>query len=355
MSVSSVAWSSSSPRDLLADELVVRLVVVERVDHVVAVAPRVRPRVVLLEARRVGVAGHVEPVPAPALAVVGRGQQPVDEPLPGAARRIGQELVGLRRRRRHAGEIQVGAAQQRQPVGPRRRHDPRLPARRLEKAVHRVGERAGRRNRGACRTPESPVVARPGGQLAALQRRQRGTRRGGGAGVPMRALLDPDAQGRHLGVRQRLAAHRHRGPIEARHHAEEPAVLRAAGHQRRSLRAALERAGARAEIEAGKLRRGAVAVPAAPLHDGADVVLERDARRLGRGRGGQRRRDGHRQDARDQRSCTAHFPQTGLRPEPHSDGAAPRTPGVRLRGPIAPRRYRRGALCAPCGDSWPTR
>ena len=34
-------------------------------------------------------------------------------------------------------------------------------------------------------------------------------------------------------------------------------------------------------IEAGELRRGAVAVPAGPLHDGADVVLERDGRRLG--------------------------------------------------------------------------
>ncbi len=30
----------------------------------------------------------------------------------------------------------------------------------------------------------------------------------------------------------------------------------------------------------------------------------------------------------------------------HSDGAAPRTPGVRSRGPFAPRRSRRGAPCA---------
>ena len=56
--------------ELLDDEAVVRLVGVERADDVVAVPPGVGPGLVELVAVGVGVAGQVEPVPAPALAVV---------------------------------------------------------------------------------------------------------------------------------------------------------------------------------------------------------------------------------------------------------------------------------------------
>ena len=78
-----------SPASLLADELVVGLVVVERVDDVVAIPPGVGVSEVLVHAVGVGVAGHVEPVPAPALAVVRRGEQPVDDPREG----VGDESV----------------------------------------------------------------------------------------------------------------------------------------------------------------------------------------------------------------------------------------------------------------------
>ena len=74
--------------DLLADELVVRLVGVERVDDVVAVPPGVRVGDVPRRAGRLGVAGDVEPVPAPALAERGRGQQPVDHLLERVGRRV---------------------------------------------------------------------------------------------------------------------------------------------------------------------------------------------------------------------------------------------------------------------------
>ena len=78
--------------ELLEDELVVRLVGVERGDDVVAVAPGVAVGDVLVQAVGVGVAGHVEPVPAPALAVARRGEQPVDDPGEGvrASRRRGR-------------------------------------------------------------------------------------------------------------------------------------------------------------------------------------------------------------------------------------------------------------------------
>ena len=58
--------------ELLEDEAVERLVGVEGADDVVAIAPGVGPRFVELVAVGVGVAGEVEPVPAPALAVVRR-------------------------------------------------------------------------------------------------------------------------------------------------------------------------------------------------------------------------------------------------------------------------------------------
>ena len=54
-------------------------------------------RLVLLVAVRVGVAREVEPRPRPALAVVRRGEQAVDELLVGVRARVGQERVDLRR------------------------------------------------------------------------------------------------------------------------------------------------------------------------------------------------------------------------------------------------------------------
>ena len=55
--------------DLLSDELVIGHVVVERVDDVVAVFPRIGVPVILVVAGRVGVARDIQPVPTPALTV----------------------------------------------------------------------------------------------------------------------------------------------------------------------------------------------------------------------------------------------------------------------------------------------
>ena len=63
--------------DLFDDELVVRLVGVERVDHPVAVEPD-RPLFVLLEPVGIGVARGVEPMTPPPFAVMRRGQQSLD-------------------------------------------------------------------------------------------------------------------------------------------------------------------------------------------------------------------------------------------------------------------------------------
>ena len=93
---SSVALGQQVAGELLDGELVERHVGVERLDHPVAVRPD-RPRAVLLVAVGVGVAGQVEPAPGPALAVVRRGEQPVDQLLVGVRRRVVDERVDLRR------------------------------------------------------------------------------------------------------------------------------------------------------------------------------------------------------------------------------------------------------------------
>ncbi len=69
--------------DLLLDESGVRLVVVERLDQVIAVGPGVAPDAVLVVAVRLGEVDQVHPVPRPALAVMRAGQQAIDQPLVG--------------------------------------------------------------------------------------------------------------------------------------------------------------------------------------------------------------------------------------------------------------------------------
>ena len=72
---------------LLEDEPIVRHVVVERADDVVAIPPGLGPIAVGAVAVRLGVAHQVEPVPGPALAVARARQQPVDQRLVGSGGR----------------------------------------------------------------------------------------------------------------------------------------------------------------------------------------------------------------------------------------------------------------------------
>ena len=65
--------------DLVADELVIGHVAVERGDDPVAIPPRMGQRMIGVLAGGVGIAHQVEPVPSPALAVMRRGEQPIDD------------------------------------------------------------------------------------------------------------------------------------------------------------------------------------------------------------------------------------------------------------------------------------
>ena len=60
-----------------------RRIAIEGIDDVVAIGPGIHSRHVGFIAFALAEADHVEPVPAPPLAIVGRGQQPVDQLLVG--------------------------------------------------------------------------------------------------------------------------------------------------------------------------------------------------------------------------------------------------------------------------------
>ena len=69
-------------RQLLADELVVRFIVVERINDVISIAPGVRLLAIALVAIAFGIAHQIQPVSSPALAIMGRSEQSIDQSFP---------------------------------------------------------------------------------------------------------------------------------------------------------------------------------------------------------------------------------------------------------------------------------
>ena len=92
-------------RELLLHEARVRLVLVERADHVIAIGPGIAPRLVLVVAVRFAVVHHIQPVASPALAVARRGEQAVHQLLVGVGRAVGDEGLNLFPRGRQAVQI----------------------------------------------------------------------------------------------------------------------------------------------------------------------------------------------------------------------------------------------------------
>ena len=134
-------------RELFEDELVVGLVAVEGGDDVVAVAPGVAVGDVLVEAVGVGVAGQVEPVPAPALAVLGRGEQPLDDPGEGVRGHHRRGSVDLLGGRRQAGQVEGRPPDQGPPVGRGGRRRP------LASSAARMNRSSGDRGQRGSATP----------------------------------------------------------------------------------------------------------------------------------------------------------------------------------------------------------
>ena len=96
---------------MLDDEAVEGEVLVKRANDVVTVGVGVGVAALLLEdvTFGVGVARHVEPVTAPALAIARRAEQPIHHPGERFGRLVGKKICDLTRRGGQAGQI-VGRA-----------------------------------------------------------------------------------------------------------------------------------------------------------------------------------------------------------------------------------------------------
>ncbi len=97
-------------RDLHADELVERHILVERPDHEIAIVIGGRAIAVELIAAALGKTGCVEPVPRPALAEVFALQEAIDQFVICIRRSVAYKRLDLGRRRRQAVQVEVGAA-----------------------------------------------------------------------------------------------------------------------------------------------------------------------------------------------------------------------------------------------------
>ena len=104
---------------LLDNEPVVRQIAVEGVHHPVSVGVAVGVATLLLKdvALAVGITGHIEPMPSPALTVGVRGEQSIHHPRVSLLGAVFQEGFHFFRRRRQAGQIVGRAAQQRVAIG----------------------------------------------------------------------------------------------------------------------------------------------------------------------------------------------------------------------------------------------
>ena len=98
------------PGQLLDRELVEGQILVQRVNDPFAPPPH-GSRLVVLIAVGVGVSGQIEPDRRHAFPIPGRSQEPVDDPLVRAGRRVGEEGVQFIQGRRQPGQVQGHSAQ----------------------------------------------------------------------------------------------------------------------------------------------------------------------------------------------------------------------------------------------------
>ena len=97
-------------RELLGHELVVWHIVVERLDDPITPRPNLHRHIALI-AIRVGIASHIQPHVGHPLAIGGRGQQAIDDPLVGFAGIIGEKRIEFVERGWEPGEVEGGSAQ----------------------------------------------------------------------------------------------------------------------------------------------------------------------------------------------------------------------------------------------------
>ena len=194
-------------------------------------------------------------------------QQAVDQLCPGIRRLVIEKLSRFRGRRRQSDQIEISTPQQSCAIRPGSVCDGLLLKRAENERVDRI-HRTGW-NRWSNWQPERPVIALLRADRIVLS--DIGFRGcDDNTGVPYGALPDPQADRFHL-FRRYLRAQRHRRFFQSRNHAEQPALLRIAGNNCRTVLAAFQRQIARSEAELRKLHTCAVAVPAGFLKDRLNV------------------------------------------------------------------------------------
>ena len=220
------------PRHVLARELVIRHVLVEGADQVVAVLKGVRDRRVTLRAVRVRIAHEVHPVPRPALAIARRGEEPVDDALEGALPLVQKEGCELLCRRREARERVAEATDERATVRRRRGREALLREAASDEVIDGVPSALGD-GRSIDRLKAPPLLALlelglPRGERHELPFRERRVAR------VQRAVTDPLFEVSDDCVVELAAVFRHLEPVElVTHDLEDEALPRFARDDRR--------------------------------------------------------------------------------------------------------------------------
>ena len=239
----------------LGDHAIVGPVLVERLDDPIAPVPEVFLAVAELVAESIpiGVAPHVHPVPRPALAVLGTGEQLLDDRF--VRLRVAELLCG----RRQTDEIEVETAEEEASLSCGSGNDLFLTVFFGEKSVDRMTDPRYLRHGGTLDAAEGPMIARI--RLALLIGRH---------GSPGE---NPGADRGDLLRLQRSGVEGHafvdilRGePIE------EPALVRFPRDDDRSVRPSVDEARCGVEPQAGLLLQGAVAGLATLRQHGLDLA-----------------------------------------------------------------------------------
>ena len=272
--LAAIAAGQQIAGDLFPHELVVGHVAVECLDDVVAVLPSVRIAVILVVAGRVRIAGNVQPMAAPALAVRRRCEQALHHALVSSRGSILEERLRLCRSRRQSRQVECRPAQPSQLVGRRVGLQAVLLHLGQHEAVDRILVPGGIVH---CwriamnHRLERPVVLLLVGEDALLALRDHGL-------VlfcpgPWSAPQDPVAQDRQLVV-GKLAAGRHLDASLVADDREQAAGLRILRRDQRSLVAGLQEALHVRKVDVAALQLSVVADLALRDQQRAHMLLE---------------------------------------------------------------------------------
>ncbi len=268
--------------ELLDGELVERHVVVERLDHPIAILPHC-PQVVLFVAVAVGVAGKVEPGTSPAFAVMRRGEEPVDHTLVGVRGGVREKGVGLCRRGRQADQIQRHTAQEGLSRGLMRGLEALFLESREHELIDGIAHPIGLLDRRRRRRPRRDVGPVFGGRGRGVCRRCGRRRRAiVGPGCPMG---DPVPDEPDLRIGEGRLVERHAiFAVQSEKPPDEDALIGIAGDDHRSGDAALQGGRTHVESKAGAALLRSVALVAVRFQNRPHVAGEVDGGRLLAGR-----------------------------------------------------------------------